>query len=210
LIIALSGGAYAAVKLPAGAVKTRNLAANAVVSSKVKNGSLRVKDFKRGQLPAGAQGLRGFTGPQGLQGLQGLKGDKGDKGDQGLKGDVGPAGPTTNSTGAPHAVPLNAYSYFMDTSAVGDFAFGQVHIHTTGTPGTFELCSDVGTVPFVAYINGVRRPPPASTVSSCTLPFTVGAGGDFEVQARRAVIFGVHSGDDVTSQNYDLYGFSQL
>jgi hypothetical protein len=101
LILALSGGAYAAVKLPAGAVKTRNLAANAVISSKVKDGSLRAKDFGSGQLPRGAQGPQGPLGPAGLQGPQGPlgpagpvgpQGPKGPRGEQGLKGDPGSSG----------------------------------------------------------------------------------------------------------------------
>jgi hypothetical protein len=97
----------------------------------------------------------------------------------------------------PEAVPLELYSYFMDTGATTDFSFGQVHLHTTGTPGAFQLCSDVGIVPFVAYVNGART---ASTVTGC-VPFNVGAAGDFQVEARRAVIFGVHSGDSPTNEN---------
>ena len=57
------------------------------------------------------------------------------------------------------------------------------------------------------YVNGVRS---AGTTSSCTGAFAVGAGGDFQVDIRRAHIIGVHSGDSVTNQNYNVYGFSQL
>jgi hypothetical protein len=113
----------------------------------------------------------------------------------------------TASTGAAHAVPLNVYSYFLDTSTTSDFSFGQVHLHTTGAAGQFQLCSDVDTVPYVAYINGVRT---ASTVSAACTGFNVGAAGDFQIEARRAVIWGVHSGDSTTSKNYDIYGLSQL
>lgn len=208
LIIALSGSAYAAVRLPAGAVKTRNLAANAVISSKVKNRSLLRKDFKAGQLPRGARGALGPQGPIGPQGLQGLRGEKGSKGDQGLKGDTGPAGPTTNSTGA-NSSQLNAYSYFMTTTDAADFAFGQVHIHASGTAGQFQLCNDTpATITRVAYVNGTRTTG-AIGAGSCSLPFTVGAGGDFQVEARRAIIFGVNAGDAATS-SYNLYGWSQL
>jgi hypothetical protein len=77
LFLALGGGAYAALKLPKNSVGSAQIKANAVDSSKVKNGSLLGLDFKAGQLPAGAQGQ------QGAQGLQGPKGDKGDKGDTG-------------------------------------------------------------------------------------------------------------------------------
>jgi hypothetical protein len=71
LFIALGGGAYAAIKLPKNSVGPKQIKANAVDSSKVKNRSLLALDFKAGQLPAGAKGD------------QGLKGDKGDKGDTG-------------------------------------------------------------------------------------------------------------------------------
>ena len=57
-------------------VKSADLASNAVTSAKVKDGKLLAKDFKAGQLPAGA------------------KGDKGDKGDPGTPGQQGPIGPS--------------------------------------------------------------------------------------------------------------------
>src|SRR4051794_2972219 len=71
LFIALGGGAYAALKLPKNSVGTAQLKSNAVISSKVKRGSLLANDFKAGQLPQGAQGSQGIQGP---------KGDKGDTG----------------------------------------------------------------------------------------------------------------------------------
>jgi hypothetical protein len=49
----------------------------------VKDGSLLRRDFKLGQLPAGATGPQG---PDGRQGPQGDKGAKGDKGETGLTG----------------------------------------------------------------------------------------------------------------------------
>jgi Collagen triple helix repeat (20 copies) len=212
VFMALGGGAYAAVTLPANAVHGRNIAANAVTSAKVRNHTLLAKDFRAGQLPAGpmgpmgpvgATGAAGATGPQGLKGDKGATGPQGDKGD---KGDRGAQGPLMSSTGV-HAVTTNLYGYFMNTAITdSSYAFGQVHLATTGTAGSFQLCSDNGTVPYVAYINGTRT---AGNVSTC-VSFTVGAGGDFQVQARRSIIWGVHSGDDVTSKNYDIYGISQL
>jgi hypothetical protein len=71
VFVALGGGAYAALKLPKNSVGSAQIKANAVNSSKVKNGSLLVGDFKAGQLP------------QGPKGDQGLKGDPGAKGDTG-------------------------------------------------------------------------------------------------------------------------------
>lgn len=56
-----------------------------MTSGKVRNGTLLSKDFKSGQLPAGAAGSKGATGPKGETGL---------KGESGAKGDPGAAGPT--------------------------------------------------------------------------------------------------------------------
>jgi hypothetical protein len=84
LFVALGGVSYAALKLPANSVRSRqisngqvknaDLAHNAVTSTKVKNGSLLSADFKAGQLPAGAQGPKGDTGPAGTNGQTGLQG----------------------------------------------------------------------------------------------------------------------------------------
>jgi hypothetical protein len=61
-----------------------------VTSSKVKDGSLLSKDFKAGQLNAGAGGLQGVKGEQGSIGAAGPQGPQGVKGEQ---GSIGPAGP---------------------------------------------------------------------------------------------------------------------
>jgi hypothetical protein len=86
MFIVLGGGAYAAgTTLAKNSVGSRQLKANAVTSSKVKDGKLLAKDFKAGQLPAGAKGATG---------AQGAKGDKGDKGDAGPVVDTLPSGKT--------------------------------------------------------------------------------------------------------------------
>ena len=99
VFIALGGSSYAAVKLRAnsvgsreirnGQVKKQDLAANSVDGSKVVDGSLGLTDFTPGQLPSGARGPQGDPGPQGEQGLQGLQGERGAQGLQGTKGDTG-------------------------------------------------------------------------------------------------------------------------
>lgn len=65
LTVALGGTGYAAIKLPKNSVGTKQLKKNAVVSSKVKNRSLKAVDFAAGQLPKGAKGASGPTGPTG-------------------------------------------------------------------------------------------------------------------------------------------------
>jgi len=116
-----------------------------------------------------------------------------------------------SGTAAP-AVSMRAYAYFMNTSAVADYVFGQAKLHTTGGSGFFQVCGNstaAGSFNYVAYVNGVRT---AGTVptNGCTASFNVGIGGDFVVTIRRAIIFGVHSGDSTTNTNYLAYGFSQL
>jgi hypothetical protein len=71
LVVAMGGGAYAAVKLPKNSVGTKQLKNNSVTSVDVKNRSLKRRDFGRGQLPAGPTGPAGATGPRGETGPAG-------------------------------------------------------------------------------------------------------------------------------------------
>ena len=98
LVFAMTGTGYAAGVLPPNSVGPKQLKNNAVSSVKVKNGSLLAKDFKRGRLPASAQGDAGAPGTQGPKGdtaagTQGTKGDTGTQGVQGPRGEAGPPGP---------------------------------------------------------------------------------------------------------------------
>lgn len=86
------GHAAAEAFLPINSVGTKQLKPAAVTSLKVKNGSLMAADFKAGQLPAGAQGLKGDPGPQGPQGAQGHTGPQGPKGATGAQGPKGATG----------------------------------------------------------------------------------------------------------------------
>ncbi len=104
LFAVLGGGAYAASALPRNsvgaqqikkdAVRGSEIKANAVTSSEVKDASLLARDFKAGELPAGATGA---------------KGDKGEKGDQGNPGDPG-------APGSPGSA--RAWARVSDTGAV--------------------------------------------------------------------------------------------
>jgi hypothetical protein len=88
LLVSLTGTAVATVsQLPRASVGTPQLKNNAVVSKKVKNGSLLRADFKAGQIPAGARGPQGPAGPAGPAGAAGAPGAPGAPGAQ------GPAGP---------------------------------------------------------------------------------------------------------------------
>jgi len=77
LVFAMTGAGYAAGMLGPNTVGTKQLKSNAVISTKVKNGSLLRTDFKSGQIPAGPQGPAGQAGPAGPQGPQGIQGPAG-------------------------------------------------------------------------------------------------------------------------------------
>jgi hypothetical protein len=98
--ISLSGVGYAATVLPRNSVGTAQLKANAVVSGKVKNRSLRAADFAAGQLPRGPAGPAGPTGPQGPAGAQGPAGPRGLQGLPGASGlqQLTSNGPSNSST----------------------------------------------------------------------------------------------------------------
>jgi hypothetical protein len=61
LFLALGGASYAAIKLPANSVGSRQIKDGAVASSDIKNHSIRAGDFKGG-LPSGPRGPKGAAG----------------------------------------------------------------------------------------------------------------------------------------------------
>ncbi len=71
LFVATSGTSYAVLQIPKKSVGTPQLKTSAVTSKKVKDGTLRTKDFKAGSLPTGPQGPTGAQGPAGPQGPAG-------------------------------------------------------------------------------------------------------------------------------------------
>jgi hypothetical protein len=83
LVIALGGGtAYAAELITSkdikdGGVKRADIAKDAVNSRRIADGTLLVRDFKAGQLPAGSPGPAGLQGPSGPQGPAGQPGASG-------------------------------------------------------------------------------------------------------------------------------------
>jgi type VI protein secretion system component Hcp len=102
LVLALSGTATAtAAVLVTGAM----IKDETVTSADVKNGSLKAKDFAKGQLPTGAagpEGEPGETGPAGPEGSAGPQGPVGPRGAAGVDGANGAVGATgaTGVTGA--------------------------------------------------------------------------------------------------------------
>jgi hypothetical protein len=95
LVAAVSSPAWGdtathAVTAAAKKIGGKQIASNAITSAKVKDGTLLAKDFKKGQLPAGAKGDKGAAGAAGTPGATGPAGAKGVQGDQGAQGPPGP------------------------------------------------------------------------------------------------------------------------
>ena len=111
LFVALGGVSYAAVRIPANSVGTRQLKKNAVTNSRVKAHSLTSRVFKRGTL------LRGATGATGAQGL---------KGNTGSTGPTGPSGATNVSVfaSAPVTTPTNSEATATANCPAGSKATG--------------------------------------------------------------------------------------
>ena len=104
LFVLLGGSATAAVLITGKQVKNGSLTGadlknNSVGSSVVKDRTLLAKDFKPGQLVAGAPGPAGPQGAQGPNGDPGAPGPAGAQGAQGPKGDTGEPGPSTGPAG---------------------------------------------------------------------------------------------------------------
>lgn len=97
VFIALGGVSWAAATLPRHSVGPKQLRANAVTSSKVRNHALRARDFRAGQLPQGAQGPQGQRGPTGATGGPGKPG---------VAGQSGPRGPGTISFDGQATTPI--------------------------------------------------------------------------------------------------------
>jgi hypothetical protein len=114
LFIALGGSSYAAIKLPANSVGSRQLRKGAVTASKVKPHSLLAKDFKTGQIKNGAQGPAGVNGATGPQGPPGH---------DGTSGTTGPTGPSY----------WTALTKSVPTLALNNFYYGAVQGVSTAT-----------------------------------------------------------------------------
>lgn len=150
LVIALGGTSYAAVKLPKNSVGTiqvkthaitpGDLAASAVTTSKVRNGSLRREDFKAGELPSASD----------------ARGDAGVAGAAGPAGPAGPTGPTGPAGTAAIGTTPVAFADFAETGKqrVNTQASGltfPAH-EPTHTPGSGVYCFAREKLPFAPKI----------------------------------------------------------
>jgi hypothetical protein len=89
LFVALGGTGYAALALPPHSVGKKQLKPNAVTTTKIDDGTLRLNDFKRSELRRLRGGAEGVEGLDGLDGLDGEDGADGATGSALLTGAVG-------------------------------------------------------------------------------------------------------------------------
>jgi collagen triple helix repeat protein len=97
LFVALGGGAYAAVKLPANSVGTKQIKDKALTPKKLNASTISLLKGRGEQGPTGDTGEQGPAGPKGDTGAQGPAGPKGDTGAQGPAGPKGDTGTVDTS-----------------------------------------------------------------------------------------------------------------
>jgi Collagen triple helix repeat (20 copies) len=150
LVVALTGGAYAAGVLPRNSVGAKQLRPNAVTSPKVKNGSLQVQDFAASALAA-LRGQKGDKGDTGAPGTEGAKGDKGDPGSAGADGTdgvngsaivaryryTGPLKANSQGVGPPILVPMTGSGWTQKADEV-DMIVGSIQVMGPSAAG----CTD--------------------------------------------------------------------
>jgi hypothetical protein len=150
LFVALGGSSYAAIKLPKNSVGAKQIRAGAVTSRHVADHSLLARDFKAGQLPAGAPGPKGDTGPPGAPGAPGSA--------------TAYARVVVTSSGA---VVDAAQSKGVANANVTRVALGVTCFHDLGfTPKSIIVSPDIGSEAGVPIAGGAL-PPAALVVSAC-------------------------------------------
>ena len=157
LFIALGGAAFAATKLPANSVGTKQLKNGAVTGAKVKSGSLLSSNFAQGQLPAGPQGPKGETGREGREGEPGQQGVSGERGESGENGEPGTTHVVTRY-GPEVSVPVGLGSGYDSYAACepGETPTGGGY-HVSGS--TARIPRIFATEPAVIGKSGPETPP---------------------------------------------------
>jgi hypothetical protein len=148
LFVALGGSATAALvingkNIKAGSITGKSIKNNTIGSSKITDGDLLAKDFKAGELPAGAQG------PQGAQGVPGAPGTNGQNGAPGPS-DIYAVGVVSGALGNDSANPTTVASL---TLPAGSYLIeAKLFVHsTTDNQVWCHLRQSVNQNPFWDY-----------------------------------------------------------
>jgi hypothetical protein len=138
VFIALSGSAYAATKLQARSVGTRELKNGAVTKSKIAKSTLSALTAKRGATgaagPAGAAGATGAAGPTGPAGPAGSPGAVGPPGATGAVGGELPSGATLRGIYAADASVTPRQSTIVSFGYLLAVKVSEEVVGTSGTP----------------------------------------------------------------------------
>jgi hypothetical protein len=182
LFVALGGGAYAAIKLPANSVGTAQLQKSAVTPAKL---SPAAKTALSRPGPAGAVGARGPDGPRDEAGP---RGDSGPQGVAGPKGDTGAAGPGAtilNWDEAASATPVaKTIGTVLGVTFSAECALpvaGEAEVKVFVLPAGGALRWDVGTELSDNAVNSVRSTsvnvPPGTVLSPTPIAEAKANGG---------------------------------
>ena len=159
LFVALGGTSYAAVTLPKNSVGGKQIKRNAVSSSKVKNGSLKLGDFGAGQVPAGprgAQGLQGLQGPAGASGLNGADGTAAAFARVGSGGVLDNGTPVQNKNVVQANVQHDGGAATATTTGPGVYCFGGLPFTPRSAVVTADSAGAVGTTNMIASVSVQR------------------------------------------------------
>jgi hypothetical protein len=146
LFVALGGGAYAALKLPANSVGAAQLKKSAVTPAKLSPAA------KTALSTPGPRGAAGARGPEGPRGEAGPRGDSGPRGDAGTKGDTGSSGPGASilnwdevASAAPTAKTLGTVLGVTFAATCSIPATGEAKVEVFVSTSDGSLRWDVGT-----------------------------------------------------------------
>jgi hypothetical protein len=190
LVIALGGTSYAAIKLPSNSVGTRQLKANAVTSSKIKDRSLKSTDLAAGVLSHGPKGDQGSPGAQGDPGAPGVRGPS----DGFFVASAAPGGFPNNTGTAQYGpsldLPDGSYLVFAratftnntDASSTPNCLVGALGVPPNGngpSADSTRFTMQVGASQAVKLVGFVTLPTGAfnrNTVNFACAPFGAGTG----------------------------------
>ena len=213
LFVAMSGTAYATATIGSADIK-----ANAVLSKHIKNGQVKNPDLGTNAVTGTKIQNETITSAK-IQDGTITSADIADapSGSDAVDADTFHEFLPTNfimdgsnqAEGSGNLGEMFVYGYDFDTTQsvsahVGTPGNTPILLSTNGTAGSIRLCDAAGTsVPYVDYVNGTRSTGTLNAMDCVTL--SPGAAGDFQIYARRTLIFGTSAGAD---NNYFVYAIN--